>query len=96
MHRGWVIPGAVLGSALAVVAATQVASWSPDATGWDGYGPSGPTLEPTIEPLPADYTRPPECQDEFEAALRDGRIREAQESGATVFAVACRLGDRDG
>jgi hypothetical protein len=86
MHRGRVILGAVVGGALAVAAFTQVASWSPDATGWDGYGPTGPTIEPTIEPLPADRTTPPECMDEYQAALR-----EAQQSSATIFAYACAL-----
>lgn len=90
MHRGRVVLGAVLGGALAVAVATQVGSWSPDDSAWDGYSPTGPTIEPTPEPLPADYTTPPECQDEWEAALRDGRVREAQEAGATVFAVACQ------
>lgn len=89
MHRGWVILGAVVGGALAVGAATQVASWSPDATGWDGYGPTGPTIEPTPQPMPADYTMPPECQDEWEAAMREGRVREAQETGSTAFAISC-------
>lgn len=95
MHRGRVILGAVLGGAITVAVATQVASWSPDPTGWDGYSPTGPTIEPTPEPMPADYTMPPECQEEWDAALRDGRVREAQETGATVFAVACRLGSTE-
>ncbi|WP_116953548.1 hypothetical protein [Jiangella endophytica] len=82
----------VIGGALTVAAVTQVASWSPDAAGWDGYGPTLPPRTPTSQPLPADATMSSECQDEWEAALRDGSVREAQEAGATVVAVACRLG----
>lgn len=87
MHRGRVVLGTVLGGALAVAVATQVSSWSPDDSAWDGYGPALPPRTPTPQPMPADYTTPPECRDEEAAALR-----EAERTGATMFAVTCREG----
>ncbi|WP_053207362.1 hypothetical protein [Jiangella muralis] len=86
MHRGRVALGAVVGGALAVAAALQVASWSPDAIGWDGVDEPAPTAAPD-QPMPFGYQMAPECQDEYEAAMRA-----AEEIGATMTAVLCELG----
>ena len=84
MHRGRVVLGAVVGGALTVVAALQVASWPPGSSGWDGVEPARPTVP--NEPMPFGYQPPPECEDEYEAALR-----EAEETGSTMVAVMCEV-----
>ncbi len=75
--------GAVVGGALALAAALQVASWTPDPTGWDGYGPALPPHTPTPRPLPADATIQSECLERIEAAMRT-----ADPAGATAYACA--------
>lgn len=84
MHRGWAVLGAVLGTGVVAAVLVLVGSWAPAGSAWDGYDPAGPTIEPTAPSLPVDHTVPPECRDEHEAALR-----EAERTGATLFAVAC-------
>ena len=88
MHRGRVILGAVVGGVLGVAALTQVASWSPDDSGWDGVDQAEPPQVST-EPMPFGYQPPPECEDEYEAALR-----EAERTGSTMTAVLCEVTPR--
>ncbi|SEF17050.1 hypothetical protein [Jiangella alba] len=76
----------MVGGSLAVAAALQVASWTSEPTGWDGVDEPAPTAVPG-QPMPPGYQMSPECQDEYEAA-----VREAEETGATLTAVLCELG----
>jgi hypothetical protein len=86
MHRGRVILGAVVGGVLGVAALTQVGSWSPDDSGWDGVDePARPTVP--NEPMPFGQQISPGCEDEYEAALR-----EAERTGSTMMAVLCEPG----
>ncbi|PZF85458.1 hypothetical protein C1I92_04925 [Jiangella anatolica] len=74
----------MVGAGVVAAVLVMVGSWAPTGSGWDGYDPAGPSIEPTAPSLPVGQAVSPECRDEHEAALRD-----AERTGATLVAYLC-------